>query len=569
MISINLLKEKPFYLDEGQIAWVKDALDSMSQEEKIGQLFCMTGHSAAVTEKGIRRIFDVCSPGGIMCRPMSAEDVSMLKNLVKDKARIPLLMPANLEKGGDGIAREGTLMQSNMGVAATGDVEMARKMGVICGREAAALGGNWAFAPVVDIDRNYHNPITNTRTFGSDPELVAQMGASYIRAAQENGIAACFKHFPGDGVDERDQHLVTSVNSLSCEEWMDTYGMVYKTCIDAGALTCMVGHIMQPAWTRRINPGIRDEDIMPASLSSELMQGLLRKELGFEGLIVTDATTMAGFLIPMTRDKAVPYSIACGADMFLFTQNMEEDFRYMKEGVEKGILTQERLDEAVTRILALKAALRLYEKKSVPEEEAAQIVGCPEHKAWARECADCSVTLVKEQPGVLPLTPEKYKKVLYISLEDPAQLAHSAKAGVARTFREMLENEGLEICEFESASEDMEGNVKKGKEYYDQFDLIIYLANLANRSSQTTVRINWRAPMGADVPSRVEQVPTVFISVENPYHLLDVPRVKTFINAYNSSDTVLEAVVDKLMGRSAFKGESPVDPFCGLWDTRL
>lgn len=122
------------------------------------------------------------------------------------------------------------------------------------------------------------------------------------------------KHFPGDGCDERDQHLVTSINDLSCEEWDATYGEVYKACIDAGVLSCMVGQIMQPAYSKKLNPELKDEDIMPASLSSELMNGLLREKLGFNGLIVTDATTMAGFMIPMPREKAVPYTIAAGAD---------------------------------------------------------------------------------------------------------------------------------------------------------------------------------------------------------------------------------------------------------------
>jgi beta-N-acetylhexosaminidase len=158
---------------------------------------------------------------------------------------------------------------------------MASHLGEICAEEAGPAGFNWAFAPIIDIDMNFRNPITNTRTFGSDPKLVAAMGEAYVKAVESRGMAASIKHFPGDGHDERDQHLVTSVNGLSCEEWDATYGLAYRTCIAAGAKTVMVGHILQPAYIRHFNPGIRDEDMLPATLSPELLGGLLRTKLGF------------------------------------------------------------------------------------------------------------------------------------------------------------------------------------------------------------------------------------------------------------------------------------------------
>ena len=166
-------------------------------------------------------------------------------------------MAANLEAGGDGVTTGGTRVGSPMTIAATGDVEMAYKLGVVCGREGAAVGLNWAFAPIADIDYNFRNPITNTRTFGADPQLVADMSVACLRGLQENGVAATVKHFPGDGVDERDQHLVTAVNTLSCDEWDQTYGKVFKACIDAGALAVMVGHICLPEYSKRLCPDIQ------------------------------------------------------------------------------------------------------------------------------------------------------------------------------------------------------------------------------------------------------------------------------------------------------------------------
>lgn len=562
------LKTKPFNLSEKDIDWVDKTLSSMSREEKIGQLFCLI--AAAGTEDEIRNIYQTLKPGGIMYRPMTTAEAVNLTNILSRYAEIPLLIAANLEKGANGIVEEGTLLDAPLGIAATNDVGMAEKLGLVCGREGAAVGANWAFAPIIDIDHNFRNPITNTRTFGSDPERVKKMGAAYVKAVQSLGLAASIKHFPGDGMDERDQHLVSSINSCSCEEWMATYGSIYKACIDEGALTCMIGHIMQPAWSKRLNPELKDEEILPGSLSPELKQGLLRGELGFNGMIVTDATTMAGFTIPMPREKAVPYTIASGADMFLFTKNMEEDYAFMKSGVENGTITEERLDEAVTRILAVKAALGLHRQKQLPTIESAnRIVGCAEHRRWAEECADKAVTLVKEEKGVLPITPDRYKRILYYPIESEQGVAYSVKAGVCDHFRRLLEAEGFAVDTFQPPKKGLEGLMASVNEIAEKYDLIVYLANMSTKSNQTTVRIEWAQPMGANVPTYINQVPTVFISVENPYHLLDVPRVKTFINAYNSSDENLTAIIDKLTGRSSFKGINPVDPFCGKWDTRL
>lgn len=565
------LKAKPFYLSDEDIKWVNDTLASMTEEEKLGQLFCLIGYSS--DHDYLKEIAEKYKAGGLMCRPMPMEETVQSVTTLQTYSRIPMLIAANLEKGGSGIVEEGTTVGAVMQVAATDDDEMAYKLGTVCGREGAAVGANWSFAPIIDIDYNFRNPITNTRTFGSDPDRVRRMGVQYVKAVQAHGVAASIKHFPGDGLDERDQHLVESINSFSTEEWDRTYGEVYKACIDAGAMTVMVGHIMQPAYSRALVPGIRDEDILPASLAYELTTTLLKEKLGFNGLVVSDASTMAGMMIAMPRSQAVPQAIAAGCDMFLFTRNIDEDYEYMRQGIKNGIITEERLHEALTKILALKAALKLHKKQAdgtlIPSmEKAKEIVGCEEHQNWSKECADKAITLVKEEPGVLPISPDKYKRILYYDIEADTGYAYSVRAGVADMVMERLKAEGFEVDRFE-AKPGTEGMMTSQSEVIDNYDLIIYLANMVTKSNQTVVRIEWKQPMGANVPVFMHSVPTIFISVENPYHLLDAPKVRTFINAYNSNDNVLDALMDKLMGRSEFKGISPVDPFCGMWDTKL
>ena len=592
------LRAKPFYLDDEAVKWVEETLRRMRTEDKVGQLFCVLYRTAA--EEELRDVYRILKPGGCMYRCVPLEKAVAFGNLLADTADIPLLIAANLEKGGNGIIEEGTQIGSPMQVAATGDAEMAEKLAIVCAEEGKAVGANWAFAPIIDIDSNFRNPITNTRTFGSNPELVRDMGVAYVNTVQRLGMAAAIKHFPGDGQDERDQHLVTSINDMDRETWDATYGKVYKACIDAGALTCMTGHIMLPCYSRYFTPGIRDDEIMPSSLDKGLLQGLLRGQLGFNGLIVTDATTMAGFTLPMSRRKAVPYAIACGCDMFLFARNLEEDVRFMMDGVADGIITGQRLDEAVTRILALKAALGLHLRgkganlpgrraeqpaqtvqQERPEfrvrhtdgarlsiESAKKMIGTELHRNWANECAERSITLVKEQQGVLPITPEKYKRILFHAIESTGGTSIYTVKEACSLVAALLENEGFTVDIFEP-SDGMEGKTPKTTDTIGSYDLILYVVNLATKSNQTVVRIEWAQPMGANCGHYINDIPTVFVSLENPYHLLDFPRVKTFINCYSSSDITIKALIEKLCGRSPFKGANPVDPFCGKWDARL
>lgn len=557
------LKEKPFYLSETDIQWVEETKESLSLEEKLQQLFFPIGYST--DEDYLKYEILGRAPGGMMFRAGNKEEILSAYSYLQKNAKVPMFLSANLEAGGDGLIVEGTAFGKQMQVAATGNPEEAYRLGLISCREAKAVGGNYAFAPVVDIDVNYHNPITNVRTYGSDKEMVKRCGLEYMRAAKECEMAVSIKHFPGDGVDETDQHILTSVNSLSCEEWDKSFGDVYKTLIDAGALTTMIGHIAMPAYQKHFNPE-HPNKLMPASLSPELLKKLLREQLGFNGMIITDASPMVGFLCAMDREKSVPYCIEAGCDMILFNKEYDEDLAFMKKGYETGILSEERLDEAITRILAAKAALKLHTKREngtlIPNEEDMNIIGCEEHLQWARECADKSVTLVKDTQNLLPINPQKHRRVLYEIMGEC-----ESESRVTKRFFERMEAEGFEMIPYEKEYFDFSKPMKfeSVTEFRAKYDLVIYIGNVENASNKTINRLNWHAPYGAgnNIPWFVEVVPTMFISLQNPYHLLDVPMVKTYINAYSNHDAVIDAVVDKILGKSEFKGTSPVDPFCG------
>ena len=574
------LKAKPFCLNDTDIQWVNDTLSAMTLEEKAGQVFCPMGFS---DDPGLlHHMLCDLHVGGMMYRPGPAAYIQNTHRALQSMAKIPLLLAANTENGGNGLAFEGTSFGQPMAVAATDDPENAYRMGYTACAEGAALGLNWSFAPIVDINYEFHNPITNVRTFGSDVERVIACGSAYMRGAKENGVAVSIKHFPGDGVDERDQHILTSVNSLNREEWDASFGKVYSTLIGQGAETVMVGHIALPAYASE------EEKYLPASLSRSIMTGLLRQKLGFNGLISTDATPMVGFTAAMPRERAIPAAIAAGADMILFNKDLDEDYRFLLSGIESGIVTPARLDEAVTRILATKAALRLHEKQKngtlVPGPEALGVVGCEKHRTWAKAVADDAITLVKDTQRLLPLSAKKYKRVYLNVIQrdmDPA-------SPVVQSWKTLFEKEGFAVTvrdrrvqitvqdmgdipgmsdEKKALMHEMYRPVGEAKKAYD---LYVYICNMENASNNTTLRLNWNVAfgLGDDAPWFVSEVPALMISTAYPYHLFDAPMVKTYVNAYAGTADFRAAVMDKLMGRSPFRGVSPMDPFCGREDTR-
>ncbi len=557
-------KKSPFYLTDPQIEWVEDTYRNMTLEEKVGQLFCPIIFSN--DEEELKDWVQNKHIGGALYREGAGAEIQQNHRILQENAKIPLLLASNLESGGTGSALEGTTYGRQMLAAATGEVERAYQLGKVACREGAAVGVNWAFAPVVDIDYNFRNPITNVRTHGNDPDLVKAMGAAYLKGAKEEGVATAVKHFPGDGVDERDQHLLTSVNSLSCSEWDSTYGEIYKSLIQAGTLTIMAGHIAMPAYEEYFEKE-PVKKLVPATLSKNLLQKLLREKLGFEGLICTDATPMVGFCSAMDRRTAVPTAIENGCDMFLFNKDFAEDFGYMMEGLERGILSKQRLEEAVLRILAVKAALGLLEKQKegtlVPGPEALSCLKCEEHDTWARECADAGVTLVKDTQHLLPLDAKKQNRVLLEIMGD-----FPSNDRVYEDFASRLTKEGFTVIKY--VPEDFSKPFDTVEELKQKYDLICYIGNIETASNQTVSRLNWYTLFGQgnNMPWFVKEVPTLFVSVGNPYHLLDAPMIPTYINGYCNSEYVIEAVVEKLMGRSPFKGKSPVDAFCGREDTK-
>lgn len=571
------LKAMPFYLNDEQIAWVEDTIAGMTPEEKIGQLFLIFNQNR--NPDYIRKVCDEYHIGGLRWMGGTLEEVYEQNRLYQKYSRIPLLIAANCENGGNGAVAEGTVVGTNAACGACETTKGAHDMGEVSGTEAAAIGCNWNFAPVTDVLLNWRNTIVNTRCFGSDPDTVIRMAKAYMDGVHKHNIACCAKHFPGDGSEERDQHLLMGCNDLSCEEWDAVYGKVYRELIDNGLESIMAGHICQPAYTRKYHPGVKDEEIRPATLSPELLLKLLREQLGFNGLIVTDASHMAGLTCSCPRREQVPGTIAAGCDMFLFFHDPEEDLKYMMDGYKNGIITEERLSDALHRILGLKARLGLNHLV-FPAREGLSVIGSKEHKSYAARTAQEAVTLVKDTQHILPIDPKKRKRVkLYYVESEPASILDETDPAKHLVVEE-LEQAGFEVALHENFYE-MERNHpsprNKGliracetvEELKARYDLIFVFVHMKGYAQENTTRIRWSAGHSNEIPWYSADVPTVCVSLNYTNHLYELPMFRTFINAYCPTKEYIHAAVQKIIGKSEFKGQWNHTVWCDRWDTRL
>lgn len=578
------LREKPFYLNGEQIKWVENTVKCMTLDEKAGQLFVGLKLEPGVDEGRIRAELEKSHQGGLRWQGGDKETVYLQNKTYQENSRIPLFIAANCDDGGTGCVPEGTFVATAAECGAGKGTENAYHLGYVAGREASAIGCNWMFNPVVDIYKNWRNTIVNTRSFGSDPDTVAENARAYIRGVKEaNPNMACTaKHFPGDGVGELDQHLVMGINPMSVEEWEENFGKVYRVLIDEGLEAVMVGHIALPEMSRKLVPGIADQDIRPATLSKELISGLLRRDMGFNGLVITDASHMAGFTAVSKRRDALPDAINAGCDMILFFNDAEEDKEFIKTAYEEGRISDERLNDALYRILGMKAHLNLNKTEIlVPAESGLDVIGCARHRSYADQAADECITLIKDTVKNLPLNPKKKKRVFLVYVGSTPTTKGYSGDPVKRVVIEELERVGFEVdvcpnyydLEAENGVSPM--NLMKMMPHQPRavftaaHDFVLLVINIKGYAQENEVRVRWSVSHSMELPWYNEELPTVGISLNYTNHLIDVPQLHTFINAYAPGREHIRAAIAKLTGASVFKGTADNSVFCGRWDTRL
>lgn len=586
------LKARPYYLSEEDCKWVEDTIANMSPEEKVGQLFFQL--TASHDEAYLKELMEKYHLGGCRYNPAPGKAIQEQNRILQKYAKVPVFIACNTEAGGDGACADGTHIGAGVKVAATDKEAYAFALGKMANEQAAAIGCNMAFAPVADILYNWENTEIVTRAFGGDAERVATMSKAYLNGAHTiPGFACAAKHFPGNGQDFRDAHIANNVNYFDVEKWDATYGHVYRTLIENDLDAIMGGHIMLPSYAKEINPELKEEDMMPATLSPEIMTGLLRDRLGFNGMVVTDASHMVAMTDRMKRSEMLPLSINAGCDMFLFFNDPDEDFATMLDAYKNGIISEERMTEALTRILGLKAHLGLHKKSKeelVPQPEVAEeVLQREEYKAMQKSISEDCITLVKyKDKDVLPMTPERYKRVMIVHIKGAensmSALMKMLKGGngnnPAEALKEKLCAKGFDAFIYESPLDVMKKQIEAGEkpdlniyfagknaiaDFVSDMDIVITLCDVPNGRPSFGM-----SKGGGEIPWYVFEVPVVVVGCGQPTMLADIPQARTYINTYDSKDATLDALVENLMnGEKAFKGTDPIDSFCGLFDTRL
>ncbi|RYD93436.1 MAG: glycoside hydrolase family 3 protein, partial [Sphingomonadales bacterium] len=465
----------------------------------------------------------------------------------------PLLISADLE-GSRMSLHGGAEFPNPLALAAIDDLEATAEISRLMAVEARHVGINWSFTPVLDINAAFRSAIVATRGFGSDVATIERHALTQMRVFQQNGVAAAIKHWPGEGFDDRDQHLLTTINPLSIDEWEANFGRLYRAAIAAGALSVMSAHIALPAFVRSLQPDAGVEAFRPASISKLLNIELLRNRLGFNGLIVSDATSMAGLGAFSTRSVHLPEIIENGCDVILFSNDPEQDLGYLEAALSDGRLSQDRVDAAIIRQLGLKAKLGLHAPASVPTGEAPNAAA----SAYATSIIRRAPTLVKDVQNLLPLDPGKHRRVLIVS------------GGIVFPFTpqplpfalpEMLREHGFVV--------DLHGpDTPVSTESYD---LMLYIFGEETLLTRGRIFLDWlrlTGHFGTAMARHWHDIPTAMISFGYPYMLYDAPRVPTYINAYSTTETMQRAVLDALLGTIPWNRNNPVDPFCGLEDAR-
>ena len=546
----------PLALGAEAQAWVERTRDAMSVEDLVGQLFVFSTSQDSADE--LAPLLGL-KPGGINRFPTT--DLAAFRSATMtavEQSAVPPIFTGDIE-GGTISYPFATAVPNLMGLAACNDLATTDAIARLVARESRVLGYDWSFGPVVDINHAFRSAIVGTRSFGSDPEVVTAQALAYIHALQEEGVAACVKHWPGDGFDDRDQHLVTSVNPLSVDEWHALFGRIYGRMIASGVMTVMSAHIALPAYIRARMPDAGREAFQPATVSRLLNQDLLRDELGFKGLVISDATGMGGLTGWMERSETVPAVIENGCDMFLFSRAPERDFGFMLDGLRNGKLSEARLYEAVTRILSLKAKLGLHERapeaRMLPLEDMREKLRTPEHLEAAQAACGQSVTMVKDAQGLLPLNPATHARVVYFA-EEGYSFWDGALARSYEPFLSAMRERGFQMRPYDT-------DLPPTRE---DTDLVLYLVGQEATPSASRIYLDFvklHGGMRKAMNQYPREIPTALLSFGQPYYLYDAPQMATCINAYSAIAPVQEEVARRIAGNVPFTGKSPVDPFCG------
>jgi beta-glucosidase-like glycosyl hydrolase/CubicO group peptidase (beta-lactamase class C family) len=547
-LSLTLLQCAGSKLSAPPENWVEKTLSEMTVEEKIGQMlapafsFRFYNESDPTYQRMVKLVKEYHIGGAMFYR---SDPYAVARNIEKlqSMAKIPLLMMADIEWGITMRINDGTDFLQNMAVGATGDEKYAYQMGFITAQEAKVFGVHVGYAPVMDVNNNPDNVIINTRSYGEDPATVARLGSAFIRGMQDGGVFATAKHFPGHGNTDVDSHLGLPVITASAECIRSTELPPFQAAIDAGVRCIMVSHITFSAY-----PQMQGR---PASIDPYFVTEVLRKEMGFKGLIVTDAMDMRGITNHYWGGDAAVQAINAGVDMVLIPPMFESTYRFVVEAAKSGRIPLKRIDESVSRILQAKFEQGLYRQPKIDLTAIEAIVAKPDHLQKADEIAEAAVTLLRDDKHTLPLPAEKLNNALVVTITDRKNATYDAPLN-----REIAKR----IPNIRTGLIDPRTTVAEAQQLFQQADSVD--AVIAG------IFVTWGSYKGSvslpdSVVRLIEQLlqtptPLAVVSFGSPYEIRKIPQTPSYLCAYGTGSVAIRAATKALFGEIPITGKLPV-----------
>ena len=540
-------------------AWVAATIRALSPRERVAQLIMpwVPGEYAAVGSpeyEQVRAWVEDDKVGGLVLSIGMPLSYAAKLNHMQRLARVPLLVASDMENGsgmrlGGSYALPsllpqggGTVFPPVMALGATRSDELAYKLGQVLGAEARAVGVHITFGPVLDVNANPLNPIINVRSFGEDPALVSRLAASYIRGAREHGLMTTGKHFPGHGDTETDSHIGLPAIRAS-RAHLDSVDLPpFRTAVGNGIDAIMTAHIAVT--------GVLGDSAPPATLSPYFMTDVLRKEMNFRGLLVTDAMTMGGVANRYGDTEPLVLALQAGADILLMPHSVTEAINTVMKAIESGRLTQARIDESVHRVLRLKAQAGLRTGRLVDLDAVDSIVNVPARSSVAAEVAEKAITLARDSSSLVPLS-RAVRRVLSITYADGGDLI------AGRAFNQELRAAGLRVVTETVDARTTQAELDRLKAQADSSDVVIASAYVYPRDR--------RGSIGAEggFPAFVEQLSAarknlIAISFGNPYLVSAFPSVPAYVLAWGGAPVSQRAAARALIGRAPISGRLPI-----------
>jgi len=547
--------------------WTNEALSRMSLEEKVGQLLMVFFHDIDSVKSHNRIINEVqkYNLGGVFHSSLTKESLISFSANVQKSSKIPVLIAGDYECG-PGWVVDGALRVSRpMTRGNAGNTDLEYSIGKVIAKQGRAIGSTVTFSPVIDLNTNRMNPDVNIRAYGEDVDTVCKLAVPYIKGIQENGMLACVKHFPGNGATDMDQHICTAIINCSREEMYENYLEAYKrTFMEADPAFVMVAHLEVPSLTTEINP--KNGRIVPSSVSKEIVTDILKKELGFNGVAISDALNMGGITTHYSRQEVAVKSILAGIDMLLVfnPEDFHLEYNAILNAAKEGIIPIERIDNAVTNILNAKVKAGLHVDSGLPlgDDVINDLFTPSKYNKLSIDAISSGITLLRNKNNILPIKDIKGKKVVVLSTFNPDEETYIVQNQELIIMRdktpELLRQRGAEVHEYtiplHMTIGDIYGIIGKAKEA----DYVFFNFFIAP---------SWG--IGTLIPNKSSlrffmfgllniETPVIITAFGDPYVMYYCPNAGVYMCTYDETSPAQEAAVKAWLGEEKVTGKTPV-----------